>query len=458
MKKIKLSGTVKNVAKISSGTMMGQIINFITVPIFSRLYGAKIIGIWTALGALLVIINAVSDLGLTNAVMTQENDEMVEKTYKVVSTIVAGVSFGAAIILVLYYCVAGNEYNVNLIYLWIYILVNVFATQQTQICYTWLNRKGEYSVLMKNPMITNGVMGVVGIGLAYMGFKLYGYSIAGIVSQVATLVHMKRYLPRVMFTFKKQDYIDVFKENKRFVQYQLPTNILSNVKNQIPTLMLKRLWGAEVVGYYSITYRLMQMPCNLLANAIGRVFFQKTSEMKRQGKELGAFVYKSLVNVMKIAIVPIILLMSVGDIVIVIFLGKSWEPAGIYIRILALQCFFLFLMQTVQGISMTLEKQNYAMLSCIAQGIGSATGLILGKYVFHNVYIGVALFSAIFIIINIIYFCALFVAMKVKPKNYVIHVLLSVFVIISCAWLLRTGLEQTGILGWFQNYIGTMKG
>ena len=107
---------------------------------------------------------------------------------------------------------------------------------------------------------------------------------------------------------------------------------------------------------------------------------------------------------------------------------------------------------------MTLEKQNYAMISCIAQGIGSATGLIVGKYIFHNVYVGVGLFSAIFIIINITYFCALFVAMKVKPKKYVIHVMCSVLVIICCAWLLRTGLEQIGILGWFQKYISTMKG
>ena len=65
--KINLNENKKNVAKISFGTLGGQAISFITLPILTRMYGASVIGTWTLFNSIALIINSFSDLSITKS-------------------------------------------------------------------------------------------------------------------------------------------------------------------------------------------------------------------------------------------------------------------------------------------------------------------------------------------------------------------------------------------------------
>ena len=69
MRKIKLSNSIKNVTKVSLGTVIGQVVSIITLPIIARIYSSEIIGIWTTINSYSIIMGFVCDLGLTNALM-----------------------------------------------------------------------------------------------------------------------------------------------------------------------------------------------------------------------------------------------------------------------------------------------------------------------------------------------------------------------------------------------------
>jgi O-antigen/teichoic acid export membrane protein len=444
---MKLSGNKRNVAKISGGTLLGQCISFITIPIFTRIYGAEIIGLWAFLHSITSIIGSFSDLGLTNAIMIGEDNE-VEKTYKVITSIATIISILTGIFVTLYYTLISSTPSLSLPFLVIFMITLTFTSRQTQLCYTWLNRKGDYNILMKNPIINGGIFGIVGISLGLMGYTQYGYFIGSMAGQIITLIHMKRFLPNSMHTFKLQDYQSVFKNHRRLVIYQLPTNILSNFKNQLPTLLIKGLWGTEMVGYYSITIRMLNIPVSLLATAIGRVFFQITSTMKREGKAIGGYVYNNLITAMKIGFLPIILLMTFGDIAAVIFLGSEWRIAGDFIIILSLQYFFMFLMMSVQGLSITLDKQNYAMVSVVAQIFAYSIGAFVGRYIFNDIYVALTLMSALFIIINVTYFCTLFKVMEIPWGKYLRQVVLYITIILGFTAVLRFGMNALEIFNW----------
>ena len=98
LKKLKASDMFINITRISTGTILGQIISFMTIPIFGRIYGAEIIGIWTFFNTLAVIINSFSDFGLTNSIMIEEDEDNVIETYKVINNIVVIVSIISGII------------------------------------------------------------------------------------------------------------------------------------------------------------------------------------------------------------------------------------------------------------------------------------------------------------------------------------------------------------------------
>ena len=445
IKNLKMSSNKKNIAKISSGTILGQGISIITLPIITRLYGAEIIGVWALLTSFAMIINSISDLGLTNSIMI-ESEDSVEKNYKVTSTLSALISIVMSGLISVLYFMFFDVVEINEISFFFYLVMLSFALQQIQICYTWLNRNGNYNVLMKNPVLNSGIFGVLAILLGFIGFKTHGYFVAHIFGYIVTLMNMKRNLPPIMFTLNMKDIFFIAKKNQRFVLYQAPTNIISRFKGQLPTLLIRAFWNTEILGYYSITVKVLQIPGTLLAKAIGRVFFQMTSKMKREGKDIGYFVLINLMRSMKIAIIPMILLMAFGDVVAVVFLGSEWIIAGDFVRILALQYYFVFLMSTVQGLSITLDKQNYAMVSSLSQALGYILGALIGRYVFQSVYIALLLMSLFFIAIQLVYFCSLFKVMNVSIRKYITNVLISIFTIVTFSYAVRSLFEYFGVI------------
>lgn len=447
--KTHISDGKKNVLKISSGTIMGQVISMIMVPIMTRIYGATIIGVWTIFDSIAKIGYSISDLALTNALMVENDEDEVLTIYQVVSTISLLISILTGILSIPYFLITGFPDGINKVFIIIYIICAVFTLQQVQICYTWLNRIGKYNVLMKNPVINNLTFGILAIIFAYFDIHQYGYFVSWLLGQSITLLHMKRNLPSQMFTFSIRDFQRVINKHKRFVQYQLPTNIVGSIKNQLPTILIRTFFGTEILGYYSMTVRVMTVPITFLASAMGKVFFQKIAEMKRKGEEIGEYVYRNVVDIMKVGIIPLILILGIGDVVTVWFLGEGWEMAGVFIRIMVVQNFFNFQMNTMTGFSSVIGKQNYALVSCIAQCLGFLVGLSIGKYVFNNVYIGVTIMSLAFVIVQCTYFSMLFKSINISVKKYLIFVLRNIGILFVGAFAIRGICMLLGVVDTF---------
>ena len=65
-KKLKISPALRNVVKISGGTILGQAISIVTLPIITRMYGAEIMGIWATILSVSLIVQAVCDMGISS--------------------------------------------------------------------------------------------------------------------------------------------------------------------------------------------------------------------------------------------------------------------------------------------------------------------------------------------------------------------------------------------------------
>ncbi|WP_459908741.1 oligosaccharide flippase family protein [Desulfotomaculum defluvii] len=443
----KFSKNKVNAAKISFGTILGQGISILTLPIIARIYGPEIIGHWTLLMSIAIIVNSFSDLGLLHSIMIVDEDD-VNDLYKVLTTIISFFSITASIIVTLFYSFF-VETEMNLLFLFIYLSFLIFTSKQIDLCYTILNRNSEYDILMKNPVINYGLFSLSAILLGLWQWGEYGYFIGHMLGQFFTVIHMKRKLPKGMFTFKHEYMLFHILKQKRFIKYQMPANILSNIKNQLPTLLIRSFWGEEILGYYAITVRLLQMPSTFLAKAIGRVFFSTSSKMRRDGKDIGKYVINNMIKGMKVGIIPMSLLIAFGDVAITIFLGDEWEIAGNFIQILTLQYFFMFLTYSVQGLPVVLEKQNYAMISVILQIFAYTIGALIGKYIFQDVYSALIIMSLFFIVLNIGYYCSFFKVMKVPVKKYLINVAVSLGLIFFISVCVRGISYLLGITNFF---------
>ncbi|MDE5600408.1 MAG: oligosaccharide flippase family protein, partial [Oscillospiraceae bacterium] len=231
-----------------------------------------------------------------------------------------------------------------------------------------------------------------------------------------------------------------------FITYQLPTGILTELKNNIPSLLIKPLFGVNMLGQYSASTRLIAMPVNLIGTSIGKVLFQTSSDMVRSNKSIGKFTYKSAIISMKLAIIPVIIILALGDILFKIYLGPDWNMAGNIVRILSIQAFFLFLSICLQGIPISINKQKYAMLFCVAQIFAIISSLTIGTYLFNNIYIGLIIFVASFSLINIVYFSLLFKAMNILPYKYIFRSLLYILIVFICYLIIRIPMIMFGLV------------
>lgn len=440
------SQMLRNVTKISSGTMLGQAISIVTLPIFTRLYGATVIGYWTLFTSVAVIVNAFSDLGLSNAIMMDDEGEQSEKLFSVITTISFIISLIVGVGYFVIKSVTPDPSGLHPLFYSIVLFVLIFTQQQVNVCYNWLNKKKQYNILMKNPIINNVSVAVIAIPLGLMGFTKYGYYIGLVLGQVFTLFHMRRYLPRIFFDFRFRDHFDVIRSHLTYVKFQMPTYLVAQVKNQAPVFFIRSFFGVEILGYYSVCMRVLNIPVNLLASSIGKVYYQTAAEMKKRGQEVGDFTFRNIKRAMYVAIAPMIVIMSFGDIVCTLFLGNDYVITGNLSRIIVFMTFFQFLMMATQGITIVLEKQHYALISGIVQIIGYVAGLSIGKYVFSSLYIAVALMTVVFCVIQIIYFSKLFKIAGVSVTLYLKHVFSTLGLIIVITAVIRITLIALNIV------------
>lgn len=440
------SQMLRNVTKISSGTILGQAISIVTLPIFTRLYGATVIGYWTLFTSVAVIVNAFSDLGLSNAIMMDDEGEQSEKLFSVITTISFIISLIVGVGYFVIKSVTPDPSGLHPLFYSIVLFVLIFTQQQVNICYNWLNKKKQYNILMKNPIINNISVAVIAIPLGLMGFTKYGYYIGLVLGQVFTLFHMRRYLPRIFFDFEFRDHFDVIRSHLTYVKFQMPTYLVAQVKNQAPVFFIRSFFGVEILGYYSVCMRVLNIPVNLLASSIGKVYYQTAAEMKKKGQEVGDFTFRNMKRAMYVAIAPMVVIMSFGDIVCTLFLGNDYVITGNLSRIIVFMTFFQFLMMATQGITIVLEKQQYALISGIVQIIGYVVGLSIGKYVFSSLYIAIALMTVVFCVIQIIYFSKLFKIAGVSVALYLKHVLSTLGLIIVITAVIRITLIALNIV------------
>lgn len=417
-KKLTSSPMLKNIAKISSGTMMGQAISIVTLPIFTRIYGPSVLGIWTSLMSITMVMNSFSDLGLGNAIMIEEEGEKTKRLHAVINTDILLIGLLTSIVYFFYELYIAENAIMDAAFFSLILFVLIYTQQQVNVCYIWLNKKKQYNILMTNPLVNNLSIALIAVPLGLIGFLEYGYYLGLLAGQVITLLHMKRHLPKFEFSFNIVEHKEIYKKHIRFIKYQMPTYSIAQIKNQLPVFFIRSFFGVEILGYYSVCTRVLQIPITLLANAIGNVYYQTVSEMSRKHEAVGEFTLKSIKRAMYVAAIPITAVLAVGDVVCVLFLGNDYVISGNLVRIIVFMTFFQFLMQSTQGLTIVLQKQQYAMISAIAQIGGYAVAFTIGKFIFNDYYVACALMTILFVVIQIVYFRKLLNAADVTSKQF----------------------------------------
>jgi len=385
-----------DVLTLAGGTTFAQILMILSAPVLTRLYGPEDFGIWALYISITSIVSVVACMRYEYSIMLPESDKEAVNLLGLSFLAVLFVS-GLTFPIIWYF----KEPIINILnsqqigdYLWLvppFIFVNgLFLALNNWNSRTKLFKRLSLSRVFSSVSSTTTQIGFglaekVGAGGLIAG-SLAGQSIATFVLGGQIWKDDRRLIVESL-SWKKV--YEGFKKYHKFSLIDTWAALMNSVSWQLPAFLLSAFFTPAVVGFYSLGFRLLQLPMSFIGGSISQVFFQRASRALSEGTlpSLVESVFRMLVI---IGMFPILILTIVGSDVFTVIFGKAWAEAGVYTQILSLWAFIWFISSPLTTIYVVVEKHHFGfhynffnlttrLLSLIIGGLlGSArTALIL---------------------------------------------------------------------------------
>lgn len=318
-------------------TAVSQLFPVMVAPLLSRLYSPAAFGGYATFYAIAVIAGTIAALSMHNAILTEANDSAAAVAS--VNSLVAPVLF-AILLLIVLTCLPGSilvtafpQIDPHLLY-WLPLTLAISSI--FQIGYTWLLRLGMYRELAINKLLlaasTAGLQIAVGLAQLETGglilANLAGYTLA-LVAVWRLVLRDRRFIwywPRLpaLFAF--------YRKQQQFALYTTPAQLVNSGSSYLPDLMIGRIFGAEVLGQYSLGMRMVAMPLAFLASTAQDVYRRESA---REFSETGGcpHTFRKGFTVMTGAAILLLLpgIMLLPHLFPWIF-GERWLHAGYYVQ------------------------------------------------------------------------------------------------------------------------------
>lgn len=375
----------KSVAALSSGQIIAQAINLITMPIISRIYSKGSYGDFGIVVSTATIFIGFIGLGLSSAIMLAKDDKDSKKIFAVcygIQFILATLIAAVMMIMEPYHKLFDTQvpYKVAVLIMYLYILFYVMSSMM----HIYINRMKMNKVLFINPLISALAAIFITIPLGMLGFDAFGLYVANLLSMLLADIHMIRSANPFYGIPKLKDFIYVIKEYKRFIIYQYPANLMGIFTGQMPNQFMSGNFGNNALGDYAMCNKLFGLPMHLIATPIQTIYFRTASQKAQEGENIADFTFSLITKLMLIAFIPIVILMGFGEELFKFVFGPQWGIAGTMAAILALQYVFSFCQNCVVYCRVCINKQNINLLISIIQLIVIIGSLLVGVLVFKS--------------------------------------------------------------------------
>lgn len=269
---------LKDAATMASAPLIIQAMSFLLVPVIARLYTPIHFGEFGVFIAAFSTILTLATLDYANAIMVCRTDQ--EKS------VLTGLSFSICAIgmgiLVFLYCInlIAKMMPHNLLpWQWLCFGLFLYGSHgvYNTLRYRCLNL-ALFSAIAGSSIAqflsNNFVVLIWPLFFAASAYGLIIGSLFGIFVQCCFLAgFLLFYVKPPLVSFNLNQMKDAAKRHRDFPFFSVPSNFISRVSIDAPIIILAIFFDQELVGYYLMTLRLLNMPLSLLSSSIGEVFF-----------------------------------------------------------------------------------------------------------------------------------------------------------------------------------------
>lgn len=353
---------MKNIAMVSGGTALGQVINTMFSPIITRVYTPEEYGLLSVFSSILLIFSF-SSLKYEMAIPIAKDEDEAVNTMALSIIVLLFVSFLVSIALFVRGDFVLDLLNAESLEAFIiFIPLGILFQGIYLILKHWMFRIKNFKIVSKTKVMQTFIGNMTKVILGILNFGGAGLVIGRILSVSAgSLSFYKKFKNRnkkeVSVTIKKITYNA--KKYKDFPMFQATSTGVVHFRNQFPVLFLAPLYGPEIVGLYGLANTIVKIPMILIGQSVMDVFFAEIASIGKSDpdkiKKLSADLFKKLVI---IGIIPISVLIIAGPFLFSFIFGNEWVEAGIYARLLSIYIFSNLIFSPVSKIFEVFRKQS----------------------------------------------------------------------------------------------------
>lgn len=310
--------------------LAGSGITFLVGLVLARLLSPEEYGVIGIIMIFIAVFNSIVDSGFSNALIRKNDAD--DTDYNTVF-------FFNLMISVLLFFILYFSANAISAYFKIPILVpvtkvmasiviiNAFAIIQRTI----LVKNIDFKTQMKVSLIASVVSGVVGIGMAIMGYgvwSLVGQQISRQLMNSVFLWIFNKWRPGLTISGKS------FKELFGFGWKLLVSGLIDTIWKQIYQVVIGKCYSAETLGHYTRAEQFNQIFSSNLTAVVHRVSYPALSKIQDEKERLKQ-AYRKVIKTTMLVTFPCMLgLAAVAKPMILVLIGEQWLPCVPYLQII----------------------------------------------------------------------------------------------------------------------------
>lgn len=395
----KRSSFLTSVLKLVSGTTLAQVITILTAPIISRLFAPEAFGVLNVFTSLVTIITVVICLRYEFAIVLPEKDEDAANLVGLCVLIALGISIFAGLVLLILGRPLVNLLKAPYLYVFLWLIpIGLLIQGFFQALNYWNTRTkhfGRLSIARVSASFTTSALPILlaSAGRANAASLVFSYLAGTFIYTCVLGVQVLKDSGTLFFrTIQSTRILVNLRRYRKFPLVDSWGSFINNLSWQLPSLMLLYFFSETVVGYYSLSNRLILLPLTLLGNSIAQVFYQRSTELRDNPLNLSKSVELVFHRLTAIGLFPALVLGISGPQLFSIVFGANWVEAGRYVQILSPWMFVLFISTPLGNLFATLERQELALIVNSIILVTRFAALAVGGLT-HNIYLTLIIWS-----------------------------------------------------------------
>ncbi|MBV1710095.1 MAG: oligosaccharide flippase family protein [Erysipelothrix sp.] len=388
---------------LASGSLIAQIVSIIASPITTRLFSPSEFGRFTIIATAVSIFGPILSLKYDMSIVSSENKQELNALIKLSFIICFILSTTIGVIYARVFLYDGNSSRSLVTYFFILSLL-LFTYGLNNILLAYNNKLRKYNLISSVTVIKSTVNSIFMIVTGFLNLGVSGLVGSQLISSIFGLARQFKGIRLEIEEISKSHFSilrKVLTKYRRQPFYNASTALVTTLVYSGINIFIKIAYSFELLGFYSLSYRVLGIPFSVISANIARIFYETaSSEMKLSGSYHKA--YKTTLKYLLLTIIPIMAILAVvSPFLFSWFFGKEWTEAGNFVRLLAPMFAARLVAESLTTSFIISEKQHIELIFQTILLIGEIFIFAISIFLSFKITLSLFLISILYVLVYV---------------------------------------------------------